>query len=149
MLLTQLKPIIAIALLPVLLLALVACGEDTQTPYRIGVMESLTGPGETYGTMASQVKQMALDEINAAGGVNGRHAGVRHRGLAVQRAGRNRRVQEADRRGRHQDYPRHFVQRRDARRGPPRRGGQDHPVLRGWRVTPTSPTPATTSSAPR
>ena len=68
----QLKPIIAIALLPVLLLALVACGEDTQTPYRIGVMESLTGPGETYGTMASQVKQMALDEINAAGGVNGR-----------------------------------------------------------------------------
>ena len=68
----QLKPIIAIALLPVLLLAFVACGEDTQTPYRIGVMESLTGPGETYGTMASQVKQMALDEINAAGGVNGR-----------------------------------------------------------------------------
>jgi branched-chain amino acid transport system substrate-binding protein len=35
-------------------------------------MESLTGPGETYGVMANQVKQMALDEINAAGGVNGR-----------------------------------------------------------------------------
>ena len=67
------KPIIALLLLPVLLLALAACSsEDTDTPYRIGVMESLTGPGETYGTMASQVKQMALDEINAAGGVNGR-----------------------------------------------------------------------------
>ena len=50
--LTPFKPIFVIALLPVLLLALVACGgEDAQTPYRIGVMESLTGPGETYGTM--------------------------------------------------------------------------------------------------
>ena len=67
------KPIIALVLLPVLLFALLACGsEDTETPYRIGVMESLTGPGETYGVMANQVKQMALDEINAAGGVNGR-----------------------------------------------------------------------------
>ena len=35
-------------------------------------MESLTGAGETYGTVASQAKQMAADEINAAGGVNGR-----------------------------------------------------------------------------
>ena len=35
-------------------------------------MESLTGPGETYGTIANQAKQMAADEINAAGGVNGR-----------------------------------------------------------------------------
>jgi branched-chain amino acid transport system substrate-binding protein len=35
-------------------------------------MESVTGPGETYGVMAVQVKQMAVDEINAAGGINGR-----------------------------------------------------------------------------
>ena len=35
-------------------------------------MESQTGAGETYGTVAVQAKQMALDEINAAGGVNGR-----------------------------------------------------------------------------
>ena len=39
---------------------------------RMGVMESLTGPGETYGNVALQAKQMAVDEINAAGGVNGR-----------------------------------------------------------------------------
>ena len=32
-------------------------------------MESLTDPGETYGTMANRVKQMALDEINAARGI--------------------------------------------------------------------------------
>ena len=41
-------------------------------PFRIGVMESLTGPGETYGNVAVQAKQMAVDQINAAGGVNGR-----------------------------------------------------------------------------
>ena len=41
-------------------------------PFRIGVMESLTGPGETYGNVALQAKQLAADEINAAGGINGR-----------------------------------------------------------------------------
>ena len=40
--------------------------------FRVGVMESLTGPGETYGNVAVQAKQMAVDEINAAGGINGR-----------------------------------------------------------------------------
>ena len=35
-------------------------------------MESLTGAGETYGTVANRAKQMAADEINAAGGINGR-----------------------------------------------------------------------------
>ena len=45
---------------------------DTDEPFRIGVMESVTGPGETYGNVAVQAKQMAVDEINAAGGVNGR-----------------------------------------------------------------------------
>ena len=43
-----------------------------QLPFQIGVMESLTGPGEIYGTVAKQAKQMAVDEINAAGGINGR-----------------------------------------------------------------------------
>ena len=44
-------------------------GDDT---FRVGVMESLTGPGETYGTVSWQAKQMAADEINAAGGINGK-----------------------------------------------------------------------------
>ena len=43
-----------------------------QAPFRIGVMESLTGAGETYGNVAVRAKQMAVDEINAAGGVDGR-----------------------------------------------------------------------------
>ena len=42
-----------------------------EKPFRIGVMESVTGPGETYGRVAVQAKQMAVDEINAAGGING------------------------------------------------------------------------------
>ena len=46
--------------------------EGDSAPFRIGVMESLTGAGETYGMVALQSKKMALDEINAAGGVNGR-----------------------------------------------------------------------------
>ena len=55
-----------------------AAEEPTQAPamsdepFRVGVMESLTGPGETYGTVSVQAKQMAVDEINAAGGINGR-----------------------------------------------------------------------------
>ncbi len=61
-----------------LLISIVAggCGGSANgeghEPFRVGVMESLTGPGETYGTVAVQSKQMAADEINAAGGVNGR-----------------------------------------------------------------------------
>ncbi len=66
----------ALYIIPALALAAVACGilDDDQesAPFRIGVMESLTGPGETYGTVANQAKQMAADEINAAGGINGR-----------------------------------------------------------------------------
>ena len=62
------------ALVAALALAIAAgCGgDDGEASYRIGVMESLTGPGESYGVVANQSKQMALDEINAAGGVDGR-----------------------------------------------------------------------------
>ena len=41
-------------------------------PFVIGVMESLTGPGETYGNVALQSKLLAVQESNAAGGINGR-----------------------------------------------------------------------------
>ncbi len=89
---------VSLGLLPVLVLMGIACGggapapaptvaepmetvevstatpdpADMKEPFRIGVMESLTGPGETYGTVSNQAKQMAVDEINAAGGINGR-----------------------------------------------------------------------------
>ncbi len=63
-------------LLTVLLVG--ACGpgaeeqDGSTTAFKIGVMESLTGPGETYGNVAVQAKNMAVEEINAAGGINGR-----------------------------------------------------------------------------
>ena len=44
----------------------------SEEPFVIGVMESVTGPGETYGNVAVRAKQMAVDEINVAGGINGR-----------------------------------------------------------------------------
>ena len=58
----------------VLVLAAVACrdGAEEEAAFKIGVMESVTGPGETYGRVAVQAKQMAVAEINAAGGINGR-----------------------------------------------------------------------------
>ena len=70
------KRLAGLGLIVVLVLAALACErggrEGDSAPFRIGVMESLTGAGETYGTVALQAKEMALDEINAAGGVNGR-----------------------------------------------------------------------------
>ena len=67
---------VLVAVLAVVALSAMGCGiigdSDSDEPYRIGVMESLTGPGETYGTVANQAKQLAVEEINAAGGVNGR-----------------------------------------------------------------------------
>ncbi len=64
---------IVLVVLAVVTPAAAACADgEEDTPFRIGVMESLTGPGETYGTVANQSKQMAADEINAAGGVDGR-----------------------------------------------------------------------------
>ena len=69
------KRIFALGLLVILAQAVMGCGGDGEgdtSPFRIGVMESLTGAGETYGNVAVQAKQMATDEINAGGGINGR-----------------------------------------------------------------------------
>ena len=76
----KVKSKIWLALLGLLMLTLLvaaACGDDEEkeeevlAPFRIGVMESVTGPGETYGTVAVQAKLLAMDEINQAGGING------------------------------------------------------------------------------
>ncbi len=78
------KRSILLAALALLASLVIACGGDGAAdaekdmeeaelpPFKIGVMESLTGPGETYGSVAVQAKQMAVEEINAAGGINGR-----------------------------------------------------------------------------
>ena len=69
------KRIVGLGLLVVVIPVAMACGTDEdgeESPYRIGVMESLTGAGETYGQVANNAKAMAMDEINAAGGIDGR-----------------------------------------------------------------------------
>ncbi|MGB4265837.1 MAG: ABC transporter substrate-binding protein [Limnochordia bacterium] len=38
---------------------------------KIGLITSLTGPVSTYGQSVRNAVQMAVDEINAAGGING------------------------------------------------------------------------------
>ena len=72
---SSLKWIITLGLAAAAVLLAVACDRDEEgedNPFRIGVMESLTGAGETYGQVANNAKQMAMDEINAAGGIDGR-----------------------------------------------------------------------------
>ena len=57
--------------LPVLLAF--ACGPaDSEEPFVIGSLDPLTGIGESYGVPLSQSKLLAVEEINAAGGINGR-----------------------------------------------------------------------------
>lgn len=41
-------------------------------PFVIGAMDAVTGIGESYGTVIVQAKQLAVDDINNAGGINGR-----------------------------------------------------------------------------
>ena len=61
----------------------IACGSEaeptpaaapaaSEEPFVIGALESLTGVGESYGVPLSHSKLIAVEEINAAGGINGR-----------------------------------------------------------------------------
>ncbi len=45
---------------------------STEAPFVIGALDSLTGLGESYGIPLSRSKLLAVEEINAAGGINGR-----------------------------------------------------------------------------
>ena len=58
-----------------LVLGLAACGESSytsdNTEYVIGFSGPLTGPAAVYGVAVQNSAQMAVDEINEAGGLNG------------------------------------------------------------------------------
>ncbi|MBA3361710.1 MAG: substrate-binding protein [Acidimicrobiia bacterium] len=51
-----------------------AQGEDT--PIKIGITADLTGPFTTYGNSLARSAQLAINEINAAGGIDGRQVEV-------------------------------------------------------------------------
>ena len=59
-------------LIVLLAVLLAACGEEEKDAFVIGALDSLTGVGETYGVPLSQSQLLAVEEINAAGGINGR-----------------------------------------------------------------------------
>ena len=48
------------------------CDVESAASFRIGVMEAITGLIGSHGTSRVDAKQMAVDEINETGGVNGR-----------------------------------------------------------------------------
>ena len=53
----SIRQVALVCLLAAVALLAAACGSDgSDESFKIGVMESLTGPGETYGTVSSQAK---------------------------------------------------------------------------------------------
>ncbi|MBR4073341.1 MAG: ABC transporter substrate-binding protein, partial [Clostridia bacterium] len=72
---TMLKRVLTLAIAAVMLLTLAACGGSNytanNTEYVIGVSGPLTGGAAVYGVAVKNSAQMAVDEINAAGGLNG------------------------------------------------------------------------------
>ena len=66
-------PLGLLTALAVLAACAAACGGGGEDgPLRVGVMQSLTGPGATSGNALLLAQRMAVDEINEAGGVRGR-----------------------------------------------------------------------------
>src|SRR3989344_5643530 len=73
------KSILAVLVISIFLLA--ACSQqaqdskeqvqETQGSYKIGVMAPLTGDGAAYGLPIQKAIKIAIDEVNAKGGVNG------------------------------------------------------------------------------
>ena len=59
-------------LLALLAVLVMSCDSDSDEPYKIGAMDALTGVAESYGNPLLQAKLMAVEEINAAGGIDGR-----------------------------------------------------------------------------
>lgn len=54
-------------------LILTACGgATTEAPIKVGVIAGLSGAGTSYGLGIQQGAEMAVEEINAEGGINGR-----------------------------------------------------------------------------
>ncbi len=67
--------IASVVVIAVMLFCLTACGSTgytaNNTEYVIGVSGPLTGPAAVYGVAVQNSAQMAVDEINANGGLNG------------------------------------------------------------------------------
>jgi branched-chain amino acid transport system substrate-binding protein len=72
---SRLDRLVAALALPLCALALVTtggCGQDQSGTIRVGVYGSLTGTTATFGQSTERGVRLALDEINAAGGIGGK-----------------------------------------------------------------------------
>ena len=117
-------PIVAILLLVMSCILIVGVaagceGEDEPETYRLGVMAALTGPGETYGNLSHRAMQLAMEEINEAGGINGTPLELVAEDSKCNAQDAITRLQQADGRGQHQDHSWHVVQRSYAGRRAP------------------------------
>ncbi len=68
------KKAVAVVMAVAMLFSLAACGANytaDNTEFVIGVSGPLTGDAAVYGVAVQQSAQLAIDEINAAGGLNG------------------------------------------------------------------------------
>ena len=64
--------LLVVAVFMLILGAAAGCQREEQPEsYKIGVMQALTGPGETYGNVINRAMQMAMEEINEDGGIDG------------------------------------------------------------------------------
>jgi len=66
------KKIIAVVLVLVLTLSLVACGAGGGKTIKIGVLSPTSGGGAVHGVPVKQAAELAAEEINAAGGIDGK-----------------------------------------------------------------------------
>ncbi len=70
----NMKKVLSLALTAVLAVSLTACGGDNgadATTFKIGGIGPTTGGAAIYGSAVMNAAQLAVEEINAAGGVNG------------------------------------------------------------------------------
>ena len=63
---------LSVALLASAALLLVACGPQAPQTIKIGTIQPLTGAIAVYGKNVSQAVTLAVDEVNAAGGIGGK-----------------------------------------------------------------------------
>ena len=70
---STIKKLLAVVLTIAMLASFAACGGNTakNTEFVIGFSGPLTGPAAVYGQAVKNAAQMAVDEINAAGGLDG------------------------------------------------------------------------------
>ncbi len=70
---TMLKNMTTKILASTLFILLVACSQTPETTINIGFIGPLTGTASTYGIPELNAAQIAIDELNSQGGINGKH----------------------------------------------------------------------------